>query len=271
MKRSSRFFVFVASIISINFHNTYTHAAAINGQGTWETTLQARDFDANPYTIEGWYDTVLGITWLTDGNYALTTGGPEGYFVSGHGTMSWDTAMIWADTVSINGITGWRLPRITPVDGVDYNRSPSEIGTTDVGFNISAPGTLYAGTTVSEMAHLNYITLGNIGQCEAATSKVGYCSPNPDFDYSVANTGPFENVYQGRYWSESVDTLYTDHAWSFHLARGQQEYTHKVSTDGVWLVHDGDIGVAISSVPIPAAIWLFGSGLLGLLGISRHK
>ena len=27
----------------------------------------------------------------------------------------------------------------------------------------------------------------------------------------------------------------------------------------------------IQSVPIPSAIWLFGSGLLGLLGIARHK
>jgi len=29
--------------------------------------------------------------------------------------------------------------------------------------------------------------------------------------------------------------------------------------------HDGDI------VPIPAAVWLFGSGLLGLIGIARKK
>ncbi|MEA2094713.1 MAG: hypothetical protein U9P11_09145 [Pseudomonadota bacterium] len=29
--------------------------------------------------------------------------------------------------------------------------------------------------------------------------------------------------------------------------------------------------VKLSSVPVPAAAWLFGSGLLGLVGISRHK
>ena len=28
---------------------------------------------------------------------------------------------------------------------------------------------------------------------------------------------------------------------------------------------------AINTVPVPAAIWLFGSGLLGLIGISRRK
>ena len=28
---------------------------------------------------------------------------------------------------------------------------------------------------------------------------------------------------------------------------------------------------AISSVPVPAAVWLFGSGLIGLIGLSRRK
>jgi hypothetical protein len=28
---------------------------------------------------------------------------------------------------------------------------------------------------------------------------------------------------------------------------------------------------AVSAVPIPAAVWLFGSGLLGLIGIARRK
>jgi hypothetical protein len=34
-----------------------------------------------------------------------------------------------------------------------------------------------------------------------------------------------------------------------------------------WAVRDGDIG----AVPIPAAAWLFGSGLLGLIGVARKK
>jgi hypothetical protein len=30
-------------------------------------------------------------------------------------------------------------------------------------------------------------------------------------------------------------------------------------------------GIEISQVPLPAAVWLFGSGLLGLVGIARRK
>jgi hypothetical protein len=33
----------------------------------------------------------------------------------------------------------------------------------------------------------------------------------------------------------------------------------------------GQYGIEISQVPVPAAVWLFGSGLIGLIGISRRK
>ncbi|MGB7934539.1 MAG: PEP-CTERM sorting domain-containing protein [Gammaproteobacteria bacterium] len=34
-----------------------------------------------------------------------------------------------------------------------------------------------------------------------------------------------------------------------------------------WAVHLSDV----SAIPVPATVWLFGSGLLGLIGISRRK
>jgi hypothetical protein len=33
----------------------------------------------------------------------------------------------------------------------------------------------------------------------------------------------------------------------------------------------GDIGVIVNPVPVPAAVWLFGSGLIGLAGVARRK
>jgi len=41
---------------------------------------------------------------------------------------------------------------------------------------------------------------------------------------------------------------------------------------GDWNGDDGlDLGIRISAVPIPAAAWLFGSGLLGLIGVARKR
>ena len=33
----------------------------------------------------------------------------------------------------------------------------------------------------------------------------------------------------------------------------------------------GEIAFSVSEIPIPAAVWLFGSGLLGLIGVARRK
>lgn len=46
-------------------------------------------------------------------------------------------------------------------------------------------------------------------------------------------------------------------------------------TDGKFMIDTGTGTVsyvgAVSAVPVPAAVWLFGSGLLGLIGIGRRK
>ena len=44
-----------------------------------------------------------------------------------------------------------------------------------------------------------------------------------------------------------------------------------LSSNTIVLKSDGSLTVAASPVPIPAAAWLLGSGLLGLLGIARRK
>ena len=45
-----------------------------------------------------------------------------------------------------------------------------------------------------------------------------------------------------------------------------------------WAAFDGtpytevyNIAVTPSAIPVPAAVWLFGSGLLGLVGVARRR
>ena len=56
-----------------------------------------------------------------------------------------------------------------------------------------------------------------------------------------------------------------DYAWAFHMGEGFQEEMAKSILMPAWAVHSGDV------IPIPAAVWLFGSGLLGLVGVARRK
>ena len=243
-----------------------SHAAAVSGRGTWETTLQARDFDGNPATIEGYYDTVLGITWLNP----LTTGTPK----------DWAYAQSVVSSLNVNGIGGWRMPIVQPIDGTtadDVNNFAPD-GSEDYGYNVSAPGTLYAGSTASEMAHLFYNTLGNVAQFDTTgAQRTGTAAT----DWGLINTGPF-NVIQpstpgntgGVYWSQTlVEGLLTNsnYHWTFQFYNGNQAYSRPTSTHYVWAVHDGSVGNAIAPVPVPAAAWLLLSGLAGLGFVGRRK
>jgi hypothetical protein len=48
---------------------------------------------------------------------------------------------------------------------------------------------------------------------------------------------------------------------------GTNRWDPKGSDLFAWAVHSGNVG----AVPIPPALWLFGSGLLGLIGVARKK
>jgi hypothetical protein len=225
-------FVVVSSVPS------FANAASVSGQGTWETTLQGRDLDGNLSTFESYYDTALNITWLTDANYAGTT-------------MTWATANTWAAGLNINGYTGWRLPTVTDtgVSGCDLANSG-----TDCGYNVN--------TASGEMAHMFYTTLGNLAYNDTSGN-------GPQAGWGLTNTGPFSNVQSDFYWSATEYALDTNRAWVFHFGGGLQDISRKTDSFYVWAVHSGDVGATV--VPVPAAAWLFGSGLLGLIGMARRK
>ncbi len=248
---------------------TLAEAAPISGQGTWETTLQARDLDGNLATAEAYYDTVLGITWLHDASLAGTA-------------MTWEEASDSVDMLDPygSGITGWRLPVIRfPVDGTeadDFDRSYN--GTEDWSYNVSAPGTLYAGSTSSEMAHMFYNTLGNKSWCDPVLSTVDTCVPQAG--WGLTNEGPFSNIVSDGYWTWTLfapDEDYidsADHYWAFDLAVGDQYalWVYGTTPIGIaaWAVHNGDVGTPVPAVPVPAAAWLLGSAL-GVLGWLRRR
>jgi hypothetical protein len=200
-----------------------------------------------------YYDDQLNITWATNANI--------------NGTDTWANQMAWVASLSLDGVTGWRLPDTNPIDGTTADDATSSfIGTEDRGYNISAPSTLYAGSHASEMAYLFYNTLGNKGLCDPLLSTVTTCS-EPQPGWGLTNTGPFSNVQPDSYWSATEYVPDTGDAWYFYFDKGAQDGEGNGAIYYAWAVRSGDV----AAVPIPAAIWLLGSGLIGLVGIARFK
>jgi hypothetical protein len=211
--------------------------------GRLEATPGAGDYQA-------YYDDVAELTWLADAN--------------ANGLMNWANANAWAAGLDVAGVSGWRLPDTNPVNGTAYDYNIAYDGTTDYGYNISAPGTTYSGSTGSEMANMFYNVLGNTGWYDTSGAATGcYVAPN----YCLTNTGPFSNLQSSYYWSATEYAPSTTNAWIFYMNLGGQDGFYKTSNGYAWAVQSGDV----SAVPVPAAAWLFGSGLIGLIGLARRK
>jgi len=225
-----------------------------------------------------YYDDLLGITLLTDANLAASMDfGVSGIGVAGFdGRMNANTAVTWLGEMNAYNsgagyldINTWRAPLTGPIDGLSYDATGAANqhydGTTDIGYNISAPGTLYAGSTASEMAYLYYNTLGNLAP---------YDTDGSGQVYKPQNWGSFENVQLHRYISGSEYDA--TNVFGFSMNVGQQRLlpkdgTTESTTGFVWAVATGDVAALTVPVPLPAAIWLFATGLLSMAGVARRK
>ena len=203
--------------------------------------------------------------------------------------FNWDTfnSDITGDlVVSISGEqdSGGACANLAPCDfgstsgfgGLDLSSSDSlgsaALLTTQLLIDASANTLLGFGQTAFERA-FSYEALSGSGMLSLSVDIVIHAEvqgagavANSDalFGYSVGDAGVLGSLAGLEMYGNSGDqsqTLVSTLAFSVFMSQG----------DVIHMFAEGEADTQVSPIPIPHAAWLFGSGLLGLIGISRRK
>lgn len=169
-------------------------------------------------------------------------------FNTATGELSWWAAKAYVgylNTINYAGYDNWRLPT-TPVPDVSCDGSASQAR----GYHCA-----------SELGNLFWKELGG------ARNELISAHHNANYDL-------FSNLQDYSYWSgtefsssgraTSAWFFFTDDGWQTRFPKSILGPTTIVSA---WAVRDGQAAI----VPVPTAVWLFGSALAGLVGVSRRK
>jgi len=151
-----------------------------------------------------------------------------------YGDVTWFGAQAfinYLNSISYAGSNQWTLP--SAGDNPQYGYNP----------------------TGSQFGELYYTELGRTAQS----------GPIP------ADNPYFTNTYNYAYWYGTEYANDPDFAWAFSIIDGYHGFGFKYLDPRqpapiAWVVSPGNI----AAVPVPGAIWLFGSGLIALLGLNRR-
>jgi hypothetical protein len=183
------------------------------------------------------YDTTRNITWLSDMNYAQTSG-HTGAGVNANGSMNWTAAAAWADNLVYGGYSDWRLPTLNAADtSCSANFNPGG------GFPTQYFGT---GCTGGELSGLFVTDLGNKAN-ESVLDQLG------DTAEQIANLALFSNVQSYVYWSGTEYAPEPSIAWNFGTGGGTQSSINKSLAMYAVAVRRGDV---TASVPEPQTLAL---------------
>lgn len=145
----------------------------------------------------------------------------------------------------------------------------------------AAPQNIKMGSAVSQentyFAYVNGLTTGDGGSPALSSGNSVYHTATSAIDYAYAGSGTHNSTFGGAFAFSNAGALGQSlNFYEISSVTGTKLTKTKVTpfAGGTWtLSSNGALNYAVttSPVPVPAAAWLFVSGLLGLVGVSRRK
>ena len=216
------------------------------------------------------YNSVSDITWTADGNLL-------GTMISDQGYANVVNAIIAASPV-ITDTPNYYDGSYGNYDGDNGRPYSGQYSLSAADFSSSHLGLTTWFGAQGFVNYLNSIDYGGTKQWALPTARydsfnqgVGselgqlfYNELGGTMENIMPNTINFINEQGLVYWSGTE--AFPDSVWAFDTWLGFQHDFGKPSTLAIWAVSPGQV----SAVPIPGAVWLFGTGLVGLLSLKRR-
>jgi len=206
------------------------------------------------YSVAG--DTMVVFIGSRDlGSSTLGLGGPGGFGASG--------SSAFIDTVLGRGQSG--ALDATPSDfgpwggAISFNSASNWYFDTDLSTSTDIVGNDFYSVALHEMGHV--LGLGTAGSWDALVSGSDIIGADMG---TVALNGDLAHFANGTL--STVNGVSQEAAMSSSITTG----TRKEFTDLDYAALS-DIGWQVTPVPVPAAVWLFTSGLLGLFAAARRR
>ncbi len=139
-------------------------------------TIGTATYKSSDYNLI--YDNDLNITWLDYSN----------------AENNWSTQMGWAAGLNDAGVVTYNYnPGVTMIWSADWRLPTTESPESNPEWNVDGTSWLGVNITTSEMGHLFYTELGNIGEYDTFENLTG-CGEGNSLPSCLTNTGDFQNL-----------------------------------------------------------------------------